>query len=362
MAARGIVTRTNSGSHPFAATYATGQSAGNYVSAGAAQKAIELSAGKLLQWRAMTRRDGVETMVGYDPTPQPPPAPAPSTQRAMFTWVPSVDGPDDPLATPESRAALLAFCTENDVVTVFLDMYNYIGADHASPTTTARLQAFIGSASAAGINVQALAGATDFWTVPAFVQSSIVDPINTYNAASSASQRFRGLIYDVEYWVDDVDDEAACSALMEIVTDTKASFTAGMTVGLFSAFYLLTSPASRPLVDVDGVVAQEGVHFLTYADYVVVGTYRNTAAANLVDDVAGIVQLFEPWHEYMLTAPGTMAWAGAETTDVEPAYITFFGVLATMPAQLEIVDEEFEGGASSPYQGVAVHSYAGWSV
>lgn len=276
--------------------------------------------------------------------------------RAMFAWL----APDDPLDTDEHQDALLAFCATNDVTTLFLDMYLYLGSSNYSAPHVARMQRFIGLAHAQGLAVHALAGNTDYWdpTVQPWVMTNIVGNIATYNAASTVSERFDGLIYDVAYWSVPVDQAAACQGLCDLVDSSRVALV--LPVGVFAPFFLKDNTATRPLILVNGTLAQDGVHLMDTADYVTVGCSRDTAAFNVPDGVDGIIGVFTPWTDYAVTVARDL-WANVETTATAPPYTTFFGEsAAAMSAQLALVDTGFLSVAE--YLGSSVHSYDGWRV
>lgn len=275
-------------------------------------------------------------------------------ERAMYAWG------TDHVATQGARDTFISFCTTHDVDTVFLDMYGMLGSSNYSAPNVAAVQDLVGrfKALGAGKKVYALAGDVDWSTTAthAWIAANITQKIVDYNAASTASQRFDGFHLDVEYWTGAQATTDALSGMSALVTDMRASLGH---VGMFTAFYLVDDTNTRPSVLFNGKTQQDGKHLLDMADHVVVGTYRDTADVNLVDDVDGIINLIQPWYDYAL-ANSKPVYSGVETTNVAPSYITFFGqTKAAMETQIDLANAAFTGNV---YLGLAVHSYAGWSA
>jgi hypothetical protein len=282
-------------------------------------------------------------------------------ERGLYVWITS-DAGQDPLNTTEERAALLTFIDEHNVDTVFLDMYHYLGASNGSPEKTGIIQDVIAAIHAQGASkkVFALAGNTD-WSIPSthgWIEANITDKIAEYNTASTANERFDGVHLDVEYWTDGEQMTIdAVAGLGTLVDDMRTALS--LPVGLFSAFYLTDATATRPSIEYNAKTQQDGKHLMDMADHLVIGSYRNTADVNLVDDVVGVIGLVQPWYDYAI-ANARSIYAGVETIDIEPAYLSFFGMTkAAMEGEIALVHEAFP---APEYRGLSVHNYDGWKA
>lgn len=277
--------------------------------------------------------------------------------RAMFVWV-TLNSEQDPLFSIQSRAALINFCIDNQINTLFLDMYNYLGSSNYSLPHVSTMQSFISEASSNNIEVYALAGATD-WSIPAtygWIETNIINKIIDYNSASSVNQKFSGFILDVEYWLDaGQTSQNGLSGLCNLIVNMKSALS--LPVAVFSSFYL--QGTGRPNVTYNSLSKSEAEHLMDVADFVVVGAYRDTAEINLIDDVAGQIGLFEPWYNYAIINDSIL-YMGVETNS-SLEYDTFFEETKSyMEEQLLISKNYFAN--KNIFIGQAIHSYDGWKV
>ena len=284
---------------------------------------------------------------------------APYPERAMYAWVTSTAS-QDPLDNVYVQDRLVGFCRENKVTTVFLDMYQYVGSTNGSDAKYERLRRTIRELHRSGIEVYALAGNTD-WSIPAtqsWVQANITDKIQAFNGGGAKEENFDGFHLDVEYWTDAGQTATdGLTGLCDLIKTMKSSL--GLPVGCFASFYLMDSTGSRASVTYNGKTAQDGVHLLDVADHVAVGSYRNTAYYNSTDGVLGHVGLSQPWYDYA-SSSGRKIYIACETTDVSPAYTTYFGLAKSyMEQELRKTLLELPGNCNL---GFAVHSYDGWRV
>ncbi len=273
-------------------------------------------------------------------------------QRSLFVWV-TANATQDPLNSNVKQDALLATCVARNIQVIYLDMYNYLGSSNGSPEKTLAVQRFIGQAYINGISVYALAGNTD-WTIPAtqgWVATNITQKIVDYNTASLPSQRFKGFLLDVEYWLDlGQNSTDAIAGYATLVGDMQVAL--GLPIGCFAAAWLKDNVNSLPSVLYNVKTAQDGEHIMDFADFTVVGSYRDTAIA--------AIDLITAWNDYAILANRAI-YAAAETSDVAPSYITFFGrTLTYMSAQLALIDVAFS--SNSQYKGIAIHDYDNYSV
>lgn len=270
--------------------------------------------------------------------------------RAMFTWV-NADPIQDPLNTEAERDALIAFCQAQGVNLLFLDMYQYIAANNTDETKQGIVRNFIGDCTAAGITVYGLAGNTD-WTTPAvqgFITTNIIGGLETYQDLAAADQKFAGFVFDNEYWVTEQDVTGALA--QQEVLNGLFSAALEFPIGVFSAFYLMDNTETRAPILFNSKSAQDGEHLVDISDFVVVGTYRDDG------DIA--IAVGDVWYNYGEASDADI-FMGAETIDVGNSDVTFFEEnKAFMETELTKVATQFSG---SSYQGIAVHSYDGWSA
>lgn len=275
----------------------------------------------------------------------------------MYVWV-TADPVQDPLDTEQDRSDLLSFVSAQSVTTLFLDMYQYLGAANDSPDKTAAIQSVISGVHAVGGKVFALAGNTD-WSIPAvqgWVSANITQKIVDYNSASTSNQRFDGFTLDIEYWLDGGQTTAdAVSGLASLVSNMRSALS--LPVGVFAPFYFLDNTGTRPSVLYNGKTQQDGKHLVDFSDHVVVGAYRRHA--NPFSDQNGQIQLFQPWMDYAATAGAARLYCACETTDIGDPNVTFFGASKSdLETEQTLVNASFI--AQPKFSGIAVHSYDGW--
>jgi hypothetical protein len=186
----------------------------------------------------------------------------------------------------------------------------------------------------------------------------IVRPIADFNAqAYTASQRFDGLHYDVEYWTDAITYPAQdhCSGLCDLMHATKYSCGPGFAVSCFATFWLKDNTGARADVFYRGKNQQDGAHFMDVADFVVVGTYYENSATQ--------INYFQPWYDYASeVGVNAQLFAASETTDVAPPEITWFGdTNANMEAACGNIAAAFRAAGNSVFLGMVIHDYPGWA-
>lgn len=288
---------------------------------------------------------------------EPDPDPVAEFDRSMFVWVGTPGSEQDPMATPEKRDTLVAFCQAHDINILYLDMFRYLGTTNWSSQNVATYQSFIQAATAAGIAVWGLSGDVD-WSDPGiknWVVNNIINHIRDYNLASTPEQRFSGFMYDVEYWLDNGQTATAgLTGLCDIIQSFRTN--TGLPAGAFAPFFFMDN--SRPNVSFNGNSKQEGAHLMDFADAVVVGAYRK--AANPFDDQNGQIQLMQPWMTY---APNGVAkvFCGAETNDIGDANVSYLDITYTeFEAEQTLITNEFEDVDN--FGGISIHDYTGFSA
>ena len=287
------------------------------------------------------------------PLSTPPIPPNGDAHRAMYLWTKAA------FDTDTEQQAILNFCGARGVDTIYADAYGWIGNANWD---LIKLKQFIIKAHQSGIRVFALWGGVDWGTNHGWVQEKIVRRYETYQAVCLAEERFDGMSLDVEYWTDETNYPASTNlpGLLDLI---RAIQQRGIICGLFAGFYLKDSTASRTAVTYAGKSAQDGEHMMDVADFVVVGTYRDHSADNGTDG-PGQKTLFQPWVDYAVKEGLERGlFAGSETTNVSPAYITYYGASkASMETEHTDLSNTFSTTTSSVFQGHAVHDYVGWNA
>lgn len=270
--------------------------------------------------------------------------------RAMYVWVRPAT---DPMANESTQQALITFCAANGVNVLFLDIWSYLGRPNMTEAKAARMRAFLDAAYRSGIRTYALSGNVDWGVQHAWVMGNIVDPLIAFNAAGKKpGERFEGMSLDIEYYQNPAQYPPAihlpgqCELIRAIRGRTR------MPVGAFAAF-AMKGPAAAS-VQYAGKVAQEGEHLMDVCDFVVVGSYRDTAPAQ--------IGVFQPWYDYARTQRRPVGlFAGTETIAVPESYVTFFGqTKAVMESQHAQVSAAFTREQNAVFLGHSVHDYDGY--
>lgn len=278
--------------------------------------------------------------------------------RAMFVWVTS-QASQDPLDNDSDQQALVNFLDDTNVGcnTLFLDMWLYLGGSNWTSTKVTRLKQFLDVAHRSGVKVYALAGNVDWGTNHQWVLKNIVEPFTAYQAlCTKTSEQFDGIIFDIEYWTDETTYPPSdhVPGICDLVLAVKRI--TNLPVGLFTGFFLKDNESTRAAVSYNGKSAQDGEHFMDVCDFIVVGAYRDTAAA------AG--PLFQPWYDYAVSQGLNLGlYCGSETTNVSPSNITYFGATkSAMETEHASLSSSFKVAGNSVFLGQAIHSYDGWKA
>lgn len=286
--------------------------------------------------------------------------------RGMFVWVTATPS-QDPLDTDNDQNALLSFCGTQKVNMLYLDIWQYISSGSFNSTKQARIRQFVDAAHKSGIKVFALAGSIDWGVNQHWVGRNILGELAQFNAmGASASQQFDGIMLDVEYWTDETTYPPSTNlpGLCELVKSAKKVLGNGCQVGCFTGFFLKDNTGARATITYNGKTAQDGEHLMDVCDLVVVGAYRNHASDNGTDG-PGQISLYQPWYDYAASNQGQVAalMCGAETINVSPAYVTYFGMSkAAMETEQTTVSAAFSPTANLVHFGAAIHSYDGWKA
>jgi hypothetical protein len=278
----------------------------------------------------------------------------------MFAWV-TTDPSQDPLASTSSQQAMINYCGANGCNVVWLDMWNYLGDGNASPTKLALLRQFLDGAHRSGIKVYALAGNYDWAINQSWVNKNIVQPVNWFQAqAATETQKFDGLLLDVEYWTD-VNQQASvsCPKLCDLMRSMRKI--TQLPIGCVAAFYLKDSNGSRASFSYQGKTAQDGEFLMDNADFVFVGAYRN--AADTKKNIAGQKALFQPWYNYASqVSKNDPLFCGSLTVQASPSYTTYYGKTKTyMEGEHTKVSNQFLA-TNMVFSGQAINNYDGWKA
>ena len=276
----------------------------------------------------------------------------------MFMWV-TAQAAQDPLDTDNDQQAVMTHCGAVGCNVLFLDIWLYLCGSNWTSAKVTRMKQFLDLAHRSGIKVYALAGNVDWAQNQQWVMKNIIEPLCAYNAlCQQASQQFDGIVLDVEYWQDEVTYPPAqhLPGLCDLVRAIRTRGDGKLAVGVFAGWFLKDSTGSRPQIVYNGKSAQDGEHLMDAADFVVIGSYRNVAA----DQIA----LAQPWYDYASQVGLNLGlYIGAETTNVQPATITYFGKTKSyMEQQFAAISSQFKVATNAAYVGISVHSYDGWKA
>ena len=288
-----------------------------------------------------------------------PPSTILKTQRSIFAYV-STDHTQDPLYTTASQTAFINFCVAQNITAIYLDMYNYLGSSNYSISHQTTVQTFISAATANNISVWAYGGATN-WTLAStqsFINTAIIANINTYNAASTASQKFSGFILDVEYWTDNTQTSASgLSGLIGLINNMRSSMS--IPIACYLPFYFMNDDADWPMLSYNGKTKYPGAHLMDNADSVTVACYRNTALDNPGIGQSGQITLFQPFYNYAMANNIKNVYLTSETTNISPSYSTYYGLGKTyMESQYTLELAAFP--KRNVMAGISIDSYDGW--
>lgn len=291
---------------------------------------------------------------GPSPLSTPPVPPNGDAHRALWLW-----GKANFDSNTEQQN-IVDFCGTVGCDTIFADAYGWIGN---TSWDLDKLKQFNKLCHDSGIRVFAAWGNVDWGTNQAWVQEKIVRRFEAFQSVAGHGEQFDGIIFDVEYWTDEgtYPPSTNLPGLLDLV---KSCQRRGITTGLFSAFYLKDNTATRSNVSYNGKSAQDGEHMMDVADFIVVGAYRDHADDGGSESGPGQNTLFQPWHDYASAdARQCQLYVGSETTNVSPAYVTYYsGSKSALETEQTDTSNTFTGSAQSVFAGHAVHDYGGWDA
>lgn len=273
------------------------------------------------------------------------PRPQSSTEYGVWVWNSPVTMTskkmDQVLSSAKATGFTVIYITIDDLLDYDTSMY------------TAALAAFVTKATASGIAVDAVAGATD-WAKPQNRTKGydMIDFVTTYN---QTNPKLRGFQYDVEPYLLPEYEANKAAVLTDFVAFIDESATrladSSLSFGVVIPHFYDSTQAWTPQVTYNGTTNYTFDHIRTILDRtpgnsIVVMAYRNFfAGAN------GIEELVAP---EIAQSAITKVVVAQEVGDVEPSYVTFYGTsLATLKTVQASITDTF--GTKPGYGGIAVH-------
>ena len=270
----------------------------------------------------------------------------PKIPRAMWVWK------LDPVANPQVRQDLFAFCRQ----TAITDLYLYLGEaplTAASRASQDRLAEFLTAAHAEGLAVEALSG-NPLWAMRAHHPTLLawIRGFLAYNAARPATARIDGVHLDVEPYLlsewESEEKEALKAQYVEllqrcrrlIAESRQPTFRLGVAIPIF--------------YDREGAFERQ---ILAEVDYAALMDYYD-AAVDIIERAA--------FHVKLAGELGKRLVIGVETQDVVQMgqgkrRNTFHEEgWEDMEAQLAQVTKAFRG--SSGFRGLAIHAYESYRL
>jgi hypothetical protein len=271
-----------------------------------------------------------------------------AADRGLWLW--NTDSVIQNLGT--SRAQLLSFCaaphgtnsissftgSAKPVTVLYLYSHKYVSGTSIQQS---QLRNFLAAAHGAGLKVQFLDGAPDWATTGKAYGENYLRYALAFNAAStSASQKFDGIQYDVEPYLDSGwFSQSLWDSFTGLLTDCETMVKnsgQGIPFGVCIPRWYDITPGPGYLLQVQQIT-----------DYVAVMDYVNTVSS-LVSDAASEVA--------NATQLGKKIVLGVETMNVSPATSTFNALgYGNMEIALDSLAQAYQ--SSNGYAGNAVHYY-----
>ena len=290
------------------------------------------------------------------PTPIPAPVPIPSTpvtttqEYGVWVW-------DSPVAVPwEKNKARIDAAAAHGFNTIYVTVDDYL--DTNSPATySASVEKFIAYANSKGIAVDAEAGWRD-WAKPTLRSKAyaILAFVNNYNSTHTA--KFRNVQYDIEPYILPEYETNKGAVLTDFVTLTyelvkRNTGNAGITM-VIPHFYG-TADGWTPNVTYAGKTASTFTHLLTALDTKPGNSISIMAYRNYVEGKGGTLDIAgDEIREASTGIHSTKVIVAQETGNVDPGYVTFFGMSkAELQKQIGAIKNSYAN--SSGFGGIAVH-------
>ena len=240
--------------------------------------------------------------------------------RSLWIWhKESVDGVTE-------RDELVQFCLGNKINYVLLSLFDWIWVYGWTAENVANLQVLVSTLKTHGISVFGIGGGTDWTTKQNRTKRHILEPLRQYNAQSEALQQIDAFIFDVEYFVPDNDPTEHVPLMCNLMKDAKSIL--NMPIGLWAPWWQITGDRSTGLVEYDGIIAPEGIHWMRVADHVFVGCYSNMAESS--GSQMGQIAMIEDWLVYANQSSRRMGvWVTSETANISALWQTYYGLSKT---------------------------------
>jgi len=280
--------------------------------------------------------------------------------RAMFVWISSVGGANDPLSSDTNMQNLLNFCSTNGVNVLFLDMWAYLGGANWSTTHAQTFQKFIHFAHASGIRVMALGGNTDWGHNQQWVMTNIVKNLAQYQAycASTTTNimgQFDGVVLDAEYWTVPGYTSVEPAGMCDLMRAMRSVLQ--IPVGFAPTVWLADSASAALTFTYNGVSQIEGRHLMDNADFCVVQDYYNNSAQQITG--------FDNWYNYAKTSGKNLGLYCASLTDSGFGSASYWtgasGAKTTMESNHTTISNNYtSAGTDASFRGQAIEQYSSY--
>jgi hypothetical protein len=297
--------------------------------------------------------------------------------NAVWSW-------QDPTKASQSDLSELAeFMHLHQLNAIYVTVDKY--AIFADGTTTAQknhqkkqlddaMERYVTTLGKDNIKVYAMAGDVDWSNPPEWKYPlSILKSVEEYNK-SHHHARLAGVEFDIESYNQAGFAESSMDAkslvlgdylsMVDVLADQVQEHidttSHGLELGFAIPYWFDNENGNIPAITMDNKTGPTLYHLMDRLNRlptsnVVVMSYRNAAKGN-----DGAIFHARTEVDYASSrAPRVKVLIGQETTDVEPAKITYYGQSATeMSNQIALIDEAFKG--TDTYDGIAINDLAGY--
>jgi hypothetical protein len=264
-----------------------------------------------------------------------------------------------------------AFLQRRQINTVFLDISGIASTRNSETTFDAAVSKYILAMRKKGIQVYAAAGHTD-WSKPSerWQPEAIMDYVYAYNSRHTDAA-FRGIEFDIESYNQDGFAEGPMSEKNRVLVEymdmvdrlaTKHQPHAqDIELGFAIPYWYDNENKNIESIEWNGKTGPILYHLSDRLNQLpksnlLVMAYRNAALGN-----DGVIEHSRSEIEYAkYKAPNVKIIIGQETTDVEPAKITYYG--QSMPEfshEAKLIAEEFQ--TSQSFGGIAINDLDGFT-
>ena len=276
----------------------------------------------------------------------------------------------------ETMESELAFLETEGFTTVYIDITDYIdiyeSGDTLSETAfTMRLKAFTEIAAEKNIKVEALVGGT-IWADPNYnyVPEILLRYVIAFNEKPEHTIKITGIQFDVETYNQPEFTTLANQrrlltdylTMVQNLTTIVETESPELKLGFAVPFWFDNETRNLPQVAFNGTNQPTGFHVLDTINtiqngYIVIMDYRNkTGGKN------GSIKLATPQLNYANeNTPNVKVIIAQETTNVQPANITFFGKPeSALDKALDELTEAFR--ENDAFAGFAIHDSEGYRI